>query len=693
MPRTSTLGQSTPPKPSPNASRAARPRPTPSEAAFERAFAALDAAAPSPKKPAAAKKTSPEPTNASPERDAFVERVFAAGESYLRDPYSTIGDASVFNSKLVGVSFEGRQDVISGLRVGSELELERQPENPYDPNAIAVHYGNLQVGYIRREISAHLAPRIDAGARYRAHIASLTGGGPSTGSGQARHRGVNIVVERDASAEPRRAAGSREEWDASVPGLAAQRVREALIGAAMPHDAQRAVLERVDRGLNTLAVFGTGRGKSFCFQFTAAMRALTGSAKTLVIYPLRALANDQYEALMRRLDPLGLRVFRANGSIPADEREDLFEALRDGSWDLVLATPEFLEFHRSAFSGASAPSFVVIDEAHHLYDSKHRPAYAKLGATIASLGKPQVLALTATAGDDAFKRIVEELRIEAWVVDPTVRENLTVLDVRATKDKTAYLNELFASGEKGIVYCNSRAEATKVAQNMRKELGNTVMFYHAGVPTAERHETERLFREGVLRVVVATSAFGEGIDLPDVRHVVLYHLNFDFTEFNQQAGRAGRDGSAATIHLLYGDSDRRINEFLIDLDAPTLPVLRSIYRGIRGLARDGVLRGANTDLAGTLDLDKVRDRTISAALRIFDDSSLIDIGEDDEGRYIRLLPVDGKVDMERNERFAEGEATRDAFKEFCELALRSSAGALELIINRPIYPSRVDLRR
>ncbi len=478
-----------------------------------------------------------------------------------------------------------------------------------------------------------------------------------------------------------------------MTGDVLDRIREALIGGATPHEAQSDVLYRLDRGLNTLAVFGTGRGKSFCFQFTAAMRALSGSAKTLVIYPLRALANDQYEGLMRRLDPLGLRIFRANGSIPADEREDLFEALREGAWDLVLATPEFLEFHRSAFSGASAPSFVVIDEAHHLFDSTHRPAYANLGATIASLGKAQVLALTATAGDEAFERIVQELRIEAWVVDPTVRENLTILDARGTKDKSAYLSDVFAGGEKGIVYCNSRSEATKVAQTMRKELGNTVMFYHAGMPSAERHETERLFREGVLRVVVATSAFGEGIDLPDVRHVVLYHLNFDFTEFNQQAGRAGRDGAPAAIHLLYGDGDKRINEFLIDLDAPTLATLRSIYRALRGIAHEGVVRGGNSDLAGTLDLDKVRDRTIGAALRIFDDSNLVEIGEDDEGRYVRFLPVDGKVDMERNERFAEGEATRESFKQFCELALRSSAGALELIVNRPIYPSHVALRR
>src|SRR5205823_4259811 len=155
-----------------------------------------------------------------------------------------------------------------------------------------------------------------------------------------------------------------------------------------------------------------------------------------------------------------------------------------------------------------------------------------------------------------------------------------------TKDKLGYLQRTFAEGGKAIVYCNSRNEVSKVADGLRKEFGNEVMFYHAGMPSAERAEVEGFFRSGRLRIVVATSAFGEGIDLPDVRHVVLYHLNFSFTEFNQQAGRAGRDGEAAQIHLLFGETDRRINEYIIDQEAPTLGVLRELYRGIRTLAPD-----------------------------------------------------------------------------------------------------------
>ena len=630
------------------------------------------------------------------EADAFVERVFAKSDEYLHDTYATIADAARFHTKLAGVSFEGRQDVIAGLHAGAPLELRRQADNPHDANAIAVHYGQLQLGFFNKRLAAHIAPLMDAGARYGARVASLSGG---ASTGQFKHRGVNVVIEREAFGTQlqRGDAAARRpgvEADAAETG---ELVRAALIGLSAPHEAQRAVLERVEAGKNTLAVLGTGRGKSFCFQYAAAMRAFTAGGKTLVVYPLRALANDQYEALRRTLEPLGLRFFRANGSIDSDEREDLFSALREGSWDVVLATPEFLEFHREALRGRSTPSFVVVDEAHHLAESRHRPAYSRLSATIASLGNPPVLALTATAGDETFRRIVDDLRIESWVIDPTVRANLHVADARGTKDKIGYLTELFSAREsppeKGIIYCHSRPKVTKVAQRLRKHLGNTVMFYHGKMPNAERLEVERLFREGALRVVVATSAFGEGIDLPDVRNVVLFHLNFDSGEFNQQAGRAGRDGSPAEIHLLYGPHDRTLNEFLIDLDAPPIERLREIYRGLRGLARDGFVRGGNTEIAGTLEIDRVRDRTIDAALRIFSDSGLIEVGEDDDGRFIRFLAVSGRIEMERNERYAEGEATREAFLQFCELALFAPAETLERVLNRPIYPSNIHLRR
>jgi single-stranded-DNA-specific exonuclease len=405
---------------------------------------------------------------------------------------------------------------------------------------------------------------------------------------------------------------------------------------------------------------------------------------------LRALANDQFEALKRRLGGFGLRILRANGSIDGDERAALETALETGEWDLILATPEFATFHRSAFlRTANRPHFIVVDEAHHIFESRHRPAYGELGKLVRDLGAPLVLALTATANEEAFRAIRRELAIDAWVIDPTVRENLHVVDARNTADKQAYLARELGDERKAIVYCNSRAEVAKIAERLRARFGGCVAFYHAGVPTAERGRIEELFRADVVRLVVATSAFGEGIDLPDVRDVVLYHLNFDFTEFNQMAGRAGRDGANARIHLLYGEHDRRINDYIIARSAPSLEVLRELYRGMRGLTQRDELRMSYEDIARTLDLDMADGSTVSAAVRIFEEAELVQSGTDDDGRFIRFLAARTKVDLSTTARFAEGQAERENFERFCGLALTADAPTLEQIVNRPIYPDRV----
>jgi single-stranded-DNA-specific exonuclease len=643
------------------------PPPTPSEAAFERLLATFGTLP-----PAAA-------TDAASPAASFLTDLYARSAEFLaRDKYASIGEATEFNTKVAGVTFEGRQDAIAGLEPGMALRLERDAANPVDRNAIGVWYGMLQIGFLKAGIAARIAPNIDAGEHYRAEIKHINGGG-------TRSVGVNIRVTRERALDARPAA---------TRGRAAD-VLAALIGERPLREAQRAVLERVDAGRNTLAVLGTGRGKSLCFQYPAAVRALERDAKTVVLYPLRALANDQYDALVRRLEPLGVRVFRANGAIDAAERAALMDALETGAWDIVCATPEFVQFHLERFTPeVSRPALIVVDEAHHLVSSTHRPAYGRLPGVIEALGNPQVLALTATAGDDVFAEIRRQLRIEAWVIDPTVRENLHVVDARGATNKLAYIQQHIDADGKAIIYCNSRTEATKNAEKLRRTFGDVVAFYHAGVGSAERAQVEEFFRSGAIRIVVATSAFGEGIDLPDVRDVFLYHLNFDLTEFNQQSGRSGRDGADARIHLLYGENDRNINEFILERDSPPLYTLRAIYRALREHARGGRVHQTYADLASLFDLgDKVTDRSIGAAMRIFGDVGLVEIGEDDDGRYLELRTVEGKVDLTRNERFAEGETTRESFKEFSDLALTATPALLEQVINRPIYPSNVPLLR
>ncbi|MBV8600182.1 MAG: DEAD/DEAH box helicase [Candidatus Eremiobacteraeota bacterium] len=640
------------------------PPPTPSEAAFERLLAGLG--------------------EERSESREFVDALFAKRAQYeAPERYANLGDAWEFNTKLAGVTFEGRQDIAASLQPGAMLELRRQPENPYDANAIACHYGALQVGYLNREMAAKLAPLIDGeGRRYAAQITAVTGGK------SGRSWGVNVRLRRSDAAR-----GSRT-FAAPQRGAGAGGVRKALIGEHPIREPQALVLERIGSGANTLAVMGTGRGKSFCFQYAGALAALERAAKTLVVYPLRALANDQFDAMEKRLGPLGLRIFRANGAIDGDERGELMAALESGTWDIVCSTPEFVEYHVERFAGAaSRPSLVVIDEVHHVYEATHRPAYAKFAATLAKLGAPQILALTATAKDDAFDHVTRELGIDAWVIDPTVRENLHVVDARGTGEKDEYLlNALDGSG-KAIVYCNSRAKSMAVAERLRVAFRGEVAFYHAAMGAAERTAVERYFREGEVRIVVATSAFGEGIDLPDVRDVVLYHLSFDFTDFNQQAGRAGRDGVDARIHLLFGEADRSLNDFIIAREAPELGTLREIYRAMKDFARERIVRVDYGDVAAAVDSKVVDARTIGIAARIFEDAGLIEAGIDDEGRFVRMLEVSTRIDMTQNALFAEGQANRESFERFAKIVLSAPAKTLEQVINRPIYPQNVALLR
>ena len=379
----------------------ALPPPTPSEAAFEAAFAAFTGSAP----PAAV--SSPP----SGERDAFVEAAFAKS--------STVPARSVrAHCRGAGVSHQDQGRDLRrtprhhrGIRgAGATWSSSASRRIHTISNAIAVRYGALMLGYIGAGMAAHLAPAMDGGVVYRARVASLTGGGE-------KHRGVNIFVERDAAANlaerDRGRAPLRESWDGDT-----ERVVRALLGSAQPHAAQRDVLERVDAGRNTLAVFGTGRGKSFCFQLPGgapSVRRGRQNARRL------SVASPGERSVRRRSRARSIRSACVS-TVPTGRSTTPSAAICSKRCargrGTSSATPEFLEFHRDAFAGNSRPSFLVVDEAHHVHESRHRPAYARLGAAIAALGHPQVLALTATAGDEAFRKIVEALGITAWVIDP-----------------------------------------------------------------------------------------------------------------------------------------------------------------------------------------------------------------------------------------------------------------------------------
>ena len=507
-------------------------------------------------------------------------------------------------------------------------------------------------------------------------------------------------------------AARRAEWERRAhedpAGLEADIVR-AIIGDGSLHASQRTVLDCLDAGRSVLAVMATGRGKSLLFQVHAAERALREGTASLFVYPLRALIADQAFHLNEALEPFGIAVAVLTGESTPEERRQTFAGLADGSVDIVLTTPEFLGYHAGEFARPGRVGFVVVDEAHHigLARAGQRPAYAAIGQAVEQLAAgvrtagrpaPTVLALTATADDGIADAIRGALPLDELVLDETERANLGVDDRRNLKNRDDYLANLVAGGEKTVVYVNSREQSVAVARTLRKrvpQMAPLIGFYNAGLTRAERARVEQLFRTDALKVLVATSAFGEGVNIPNIRHVVLYHLPYNEVEFNQMSGRAGRDGAAAQVHLLFGRGDACVNEQVLRDMTPDHDCLAQVYRRLRALQRD---HGDGFFTLGNVDLAKlasegghaVSSQSAACGVAVFRELGLIEThtayASGEITRSIRVVDTASKVELTDSVRYREGLGERAIFSAFRDWAMGTDAASLHVRVSRPILP-------
>jgi single-stranded-DNA-specific exonuclease len=627
--------------------------------------------------------------------DDLFERapaILAGGE------YEGIGDAASFHTKLAGVTFEGRQDVIAALEPGLPLRIDRQPDNPHDPNACALHGPDgRQVGFFNRRLAAVLAPLLDDGLDLDVTVADVTGGG------DGESLGVNVLVERrdggDAAVEIARER--RAELERLAPAALDASLCEHFIGGRTLRDAQAQALGHLAEGRGCLTVMATGRGKSLIFHLHAARLAISSGRASVFVFPLRALVADQSFHLSETLAGIGVACTTLTGETPPGRRDEVFAGIADGTVEVVLTTPEFLELHAARFANAERIGFVVVDEAHHvgLARAGRRPAYARMGEVLAALGHPVPLAVTATAGDDVAETIVATLGTNEFVLDPAVRDNLVVEDRRGAGDKAGYLAALVARGDKAVVYVNSREQSVRIAERLRAKvpgLANAIGFYNGGVGRAARHAIEHAFRDGDIRVVVATSAFGEGVDVPDVRHVVHYHLPFNDIEFNQMSGRAGRDGETARIHLLFGEKDARLNQLILESVAPSRDDMAQLYVVLRGLqeAVEDAFEATNAELAGEVverrPSAKLSERGVSTALGVFRELGLVESEGAGSYRRLRVPPPPGeRLDLTSSARYREGLEEQAGFSAFKEWVLTAPAAELLERFDRPILPAQM----
>jgi ATP-dependent DNA helicase RecQ len=375
--------------------------------------------------------------------------------------------------------------------------------------------------------------------------------------------------------------------------------------------AQPDAIRAIAWGRDVLVLMPTGGGKSLCFQ----MPALVLPGLTLVVSPLISLMQDQVDALTRR----GIAATYINSTLSPSESASRMASVQRGDIKLLYVAPERFDSHtfRRVLPRLEV-SLLAVDEAHCISEWGHdfRPSYLRLGDVRKTLGVP-CIALTATATPAVREDILAHLGLQRPVIlargfdRPNLGWHVVAARDEAHKDRLL-LEALRTHRGAGVacVYAPTRKKVDAIA-DLLNHCGIRAAGYHAGASAADRHRLQEAFMRGDVPVIVATNAFGMGIDKPDVRLVVHFAMPATLESYYQEAGRGGRDGNHARCILLHSFPDRFTHEFLIDQGHPAPEIVRAVWAALR-------------DVIGTRDVAPVDLARLAARARVAGGIRLVD---------------------------------------------------------------------